>query len=80
MGKSRELYEDIYCICIMPEGTHQEICGMYDIKLISVYDKNMYQHYKEDARWQEADLEYKLAKEKKQQIELEIIYQKKQKC
>lgn len=80
MGRTRELYEEMYCLCSMPEDTYKSMKDNDEIKLISVHDKQMYKHYLLNEKWVEANEIYKLAKDERFQIELEIIYETKQRC
>ena len=59
----------------MPYEMYARFKNKDDIQLLSMYDTDMYQHYKTNEEWQQAYEEYKLAKDKKQDVEYSIRYE-----
>mgnify|MGYP001569142073 FL=1 len=74
MGKSKEYFEELRYTVTMTRETYKTIEGFDDVNLIGTYDAAMYRHYKNDAEWQEAEYFYKLAREKKKDLEFKIKY------
>ena len=74
MGKSKEYFQDLRAVCIMPNELYNELKDFKGLYRISVYDNNMRQHYKDNEEWQELDAAEKLARHTKKQIEANIDY------
>ena len=74
MKKTKEHFQDLRYTASMPKEVFESIKDKNKVNLFSIYDAEMYQYYKNNAEWQEAEHEYKLAREKKQFIESEIDF------
>ena len=74
MSKIKEYYEKMFVTCTMPQETYDEIKELTGVKKISVYDANMYQHYKDNIEWQYYHDRYTDAKKEKQECEDSIHF------
>lgn len=72
MGKTKELANDLRYVVSVPREVYSDIKDKPNVKFLSVRDYDMYQHFKNNAEWQEAEYEYKLAREKKSNLEDKI--------
>jgi|14_taG_2_1085336.scaffolds.fasta_scaffold68805_2 hypothetical protein len=74
MGRTKELLEDLRYVVSFKKDVYKAIKDDYDMRLISIYDYDMRQHYKNDAEWQEVEFEYQKVLDKKKEIEANIHF------
>ena len=74
MGKTKEYAQDFRLNVSMPVEVYKKIKNEDKVTLLGGYDAGMYDTYKRDAEWQEAEYFYKLMREKKKQIESKIEF------
>jgi len=74
VGKTKEYFQDLRAVCIMPKELYKELKDFSGLYKISEYDNNMRQHYKANDEWQEFDAAEKLARHNKKEIEDKIDY------
>ena len=74
MGATKKYIEKMFVTCTMPQDTYNEIKELDGIKKLSVYDTNMYQHYKDNIEWQLHHEYYTLSKNKKKECEDKIHF------
>ena len=66
--------ENLQATCTMPFELYKDLKSHKDINLLSIFDSNMYNHYKKSEDWQEAHELYRSASESKKDIEAEIKF------
>ena len=74
MGRTKQYYEDLMAVCIMPNELYNELKNFEGLYKISAYDANMRKYYKADEEWQEAQEAYNIAMDKKKSIEAKIHF------
>lgn len=77
MGKTKEYLEnaDMRYTASMPKEIYKSIKDKENVRLFSSYDAGMYNHYKLNLQWQEAEYFYNVARERKKEIEAKIDFE-----
>jgi len=72
MGKNKEYQQDLRYTVSMPKEVFKNIDGIENVRLLGGYDAAMYEYYRNDAQWQEAEYFYEIARSRKKLIESNI--------
>ena len=69
MGKTKEYFQDLRAVCVMPSELYEELKHFKAIFKVSEYDNNIREYCKSNDEWQEFYEAEKLARNNKKKVE-----------